>query len=137
MISSSDYFGEFANHPDATPDRKLAADVLLEKVNALLERAWADGVDEQINPATNSQISGKTYGGFRPMDCTVGAKNSSHKYGMAVDVYDPTGELDQWCFTHQAHLKELGLHMEAPQATSGWCHLTTRPPASGKVCFMP
>lgn len=36
MISILDYFGNFFDHDDATPERKEAAQIMLEKVNALL-----------------------------------------------------------------------------------------------------
>jgi hypothetical protein len=136
-ITLEDYFGQWIDHPDATADIKMAADALLMKVNTLLDMAFEGGVDLLINPATQSYVSGKAYGGFRPQDCPQGAPKSSHKAGRAVDIYDPHGVLDEWCLKNTAKLKALGLYMEHPSATVSWCHLTDRPPASGRTVFHP
>ena len=136
-ILVDDYFGPWRNHPDVTDERLNNALVLLDKVNALLEEAFLDGIDLDINPATGSYVSGKTYGGFRPQDCPQGAPQSSHKQGMAVDIYDPHNTLDEWCFKHQDRLAHHNLYMESPTATPKWLHLTTRAPKSLKRVFMP
>jgi hypothetical protein len=137
MINLADYFGKWAGHKDATDQVVDDAECFLAKVNALLDVAFADGVDSHINPATGTYISGQTLGGFRPQDCAQGAPTSSHKVGRGVDIYDPQNELDDWCHKHQDVLKRMGLHMEEPMATNRWCHLTDRAPRSNKTCFMP
>lgn len=137
MITVADYFGKWADHPDATDTVVESAEEMLSRVNSLLEVAVHDGVDLQINPATGTYISGQTLGGFRPQDCGQGAPTSSHKVGRGVDIYDPHNALDSWCYLHQDILKHLGLHMEHPDATNTWCHLTDRAPRSGNTCFFP
>lgn len=136
-ILITDYFGKWLKHPDVTDTVMDNAIHLLDKVNALLEEAFADGVDLDINPITGSYVSGNTYGGFRPQDCPQGAPQSSHKTGRAVDIHDRHNILDEWCFKHQDRLMHYDLYMEHPQATPRWCHLTTRAPASGKRVFHP
>jgi hypothetical protein len=137
MITLANYFGPWADHADATDEVKANADVLVERVNQLMDIMFADGVDFAINPATMSHISGKTYGGFRPQDCPQGSPKSSHKTGQGVDLYDPQNHIDDWCYRHQVTLEKLDLYMEAPEDTPRWCHLTTRAPKSGKRVFKP
>lgn len=132
MISLSDYFGPWLGHPDATPDRVDNAEFLLEHVNRLLS---AYGKPLPINPNTKTNISGATFGGFRPQSCPQGAPGSSHKDGEGVDVYDPDNALDDWLT--DGILAAYGLYREAPDATPGWCHLTRRAPKSGKRTFRP
>ena len=92
MITGKQYFGPWLFHEDATPQRMINAGKLLERVNGLMEELELMGVKFPINPATASEVSGKTYGGFRPQNCPQGAPNSSHKEGLAVDIYDPKNE---------------------------------------------
>ncbi len=136
MISSHEYFGA-KTHSDVQD--ALASD-LLRRVNDLIAEAVDDGAfTETIDPDTGTQISGSKGGagdgGFRLSSATTGSPNSSHKEAKAVDVYDPTGKLDSW-ITDDI-LEKHGLYREAPESTFGWCHLTTRPPHSGKRTFHP
>ena len=89
------------------------------KVNALLNRADLGDV-EMVNS------------GWRPSavnDQTANsASHSSHLTAEACDVFDPDGALDKWCLAHIADLVDLGLWVEHPGWTDGWCHLQTRPP---------
>lgn len=135
MITLEDYFGTFADHPDATPERKANAETLLDRVNALLNDAETDGLPGPINPATGSRVSGETLGGFRPQDAAQGAPKSNHKQGRAIDIFDPGNKLDAWL--DDAKLEHFDLYREAPDATRGWCHLASVPPASGRRTFRP
>ena len=135
MISIIDFFGKFLGHPDATNERIMDAEAMLEKVNALLLEAEANGVEIQTNPHTHTCVSGETYGGFRPQDCPLGAPHSSHKLGRAVDIYDPTNDLDRWIT--DARLEAHDLYRESPGSTPMWAHLSDKMPASGKRTFTP
>lgn len=135
MITIDQYFGRWNSDADATVERRRNAEAMLKKVNPALAAAEADGVKLQINRNTKSQISGNTYGGFRPQSCPQGAPHSSHKEGRGVDVYDPDGELDEWLDDEK--LEGFGLYREAPESTPGWCHLTDRAPPSGHRTFKP
>jgi hypothetical protein len=99
--------------------------------------AMDDGVNFPVNPRTGSCVSGETYGGFRPQSCPIGSPKSSHKEGMAVDIYDPKGEIDNWCMENLNRLEECGLYLEHPSKTVHWCHVSTRAPGSGRRVFMP
>jgi hypothetical protein len=137
MITLQEYFGTFWNHPDATQERKANAERLLACVERLEAMALADGVEFPDNPVTGNGISGATYGGFRPQSCTQGAPNSSHKQGLAVDRYDPSNAIDDWCAANLADLETCGIYIEAPKSTPRWSHWTVRPPASGHRIFLP
>ena len=117
-------------------EQGLNADFVLASVNALISRYTSEtGTEVPVNPKTNSQISGETNGGFRLPDCPIGAADSSHKQGQAVDVYDPFNDLDDW--VTDEILTEFGLYREHPDSTQHWCHLTTRAPHSGNRTFIP
>jgi hypothetical protein len=137
MITLAQYVGPHAQSKDWTFERQKAAMTLLDKVNALCGEMQSDGLVMQINPATRSQISGKTLGGFRPQDATQGAPNSSHKQGQGIDLFDPKDTIDAWCVANQERLANHGIYIEHPDATKGWCHMTTRAPRSGNRVFMP
>ena len=133
MITLRDYFGPWIMHRDATPDRQVAAILMLSKVNALLKDA--SRLCLMDNPVTGTMVSGLDLGGFRPQACRVGSANSSHKEGRGIDVYDPDTYLDQWIT--DAVLEAHDLYREAPTSTPGWCHLTDRPPVSKHRTFLP
>ena len=137
MITLNQYVGPHRDSPDWTPAREQAATKLLAACSALEVEMARGGVSFPDNPATHSGVSGQTFGGFRPQNCPQGAPNSSHKEGLAVDRYDPRGEIDQWCVTHQDRLAVHGIYIEAPEATPGWSHWTTRAPGSGRRVFYP
>lgn len=139
MISRKDYLGTYAGCNDITPAISANIDRLLSKVNALIAYLQQDKVNVPINMKTRSQISGELNGGFRPQDCSVGAPNSNHKQGLAVDLFDPLGKIDEWV-TNPSNLKKiqaLDLYFEDKSKTDGWCHVQIVPPRSGKRWYMP
>lgn len=136
MITVADVIGPWRNSTDLTEDRSENIADLVAAVNAFMARAQ-DAIQYPINPMTGTTVAGSRYGGFRPQDCTIGAPRSAHKEGLAVDLYDPQGQLDQWCLGHQDDLADCGLYLESPSKTPGWCHLTILAPRSGKRVFLP
>jgi hypothetical protein len=137
MISLLEYFGPWDGHADDTPARRANAERLLGRVNPMLSAAASDGVDLELNPGTNSLVSGHGLGGFRPQACGVGAPRSRHKEGSALDVYDPHRALAGWCIEHPEALLAANLYMEDPRWTPTWVHLQTEPPLSGKRVYIP
>lgn len=138
MITVEQYFG-------AKPHEqfhKIAAADLLRRVDGLCTHL---GFNKPIDPDTGSCISGSKGGagdgGFRLSDSATGAKLSSHKEAKAVDVFDPLNELDHMIDEYDepdgsnSVLEQFGLYREASPHTPGWCHLTTRPPKSGRRSF--
>ena len=116
---------------ELTPEIQANAWTTLERVNKLLEIAEAD------TGYTFSEVAS----GWRPAavnDATANAaSHSKHLTAQACDVRDPLGHLDAWCVANQETLKEIGLWMESPSKTDGWCHLQTEPPKSGNRVFLP
>lgn len=137
MITYEQYVGQWAQSPDLTYERKANAVRMLYAVTDLMTEMIAAGIVFQINPKTKSQVSGETYGGFRPQDCPIGATNSSHKVGLAVDIYDPDNKIDDWCMKHQDRLQAHGIYIEHPDSTPHWSHWTIRAPGSGHTVFYP
>lgn len=136
MITLQQYFGPWWDHPDATDERKANAERLLAVCESL-EAEMDSDVTFPDNPATGDGVSGIQYGGFRPQDCPQGAPHSSHKEGLAVDRYDPHGDIDTWCMAHQDILKAKGIYIEHPDSTPHWSHWTIHSPASGHTVFYP
>lgn len=143
MITIEQYVGPHAASPDWTPERQSNAARLLAKCEELQARMEADGVLFQINPATKSQVSGLTYGGFRPQSCPQGAPQSRHKRGKAVDIFDPDGAIDDWLMRRPKVngwpdvLVELDMAIEHPDQTRHWSHWQDGAPASGNRVFHP
>lgn len=69
------------------------------------------------------------------------AMGSSHLYGCAVDIADPTGELAKWLKNNTRKLEVCGLWMENPKYTQGkngsWVHLQSYSPKSMNRIFNP
>jgi len=62
---------------------------------------------------------------------------SQHLNAFAVDLEDTDGKLDEWCLNNLNILEKIGLWLESPDHTEGWCHLQGNPPKSKKRIFIP
>jgi hypothetical protein len=116
-----------------TDEIRTNAEVTVGRVNALLN---AFGESRAVNS------------GWRPAEinqATVGAaKRSKHMLGMACDIEDQDGRLDDYCMNNLNVLEQIGLWLEHPSATRnpnryghGWCHVQIVPPKSGRRVFYP
>lgn len=140
MITLADYIGKHEarySHLLSVDDRANGARTV-ELLNAMLVLAKAGGVSLEANPDTGSILSS----GWRPgpYNSTVpnAKRRSNHILLKAGDLYDPDGDLDEWCLVNaDSVLRDLGLWLEHPAATKGWCHLQTVPPRSGRRVFYP
>jgi len=131
------YLGPYDNE-SITPQVRAAGGMLVSMVNDVLAVAEQDGVPLFIDPDTLSHIGGSGNGGVRPPNGLVGAKNSAHKRGRAVDIYDPNRELARWVLRNIDRLKTLGIEaVENPRWTPSWLHLQDEPLASGNFVFIP
>lgn len=137
MITLAQYVGVYDKSPDWNVERQANAVKLLVSVNNFMHYLGNQGIDFPVNPATNSQVSGQTLGGFRPQNCTQGAPKSSHKEGLAVDVYDPINAIDNYIMQNQDKLVEYGIYIEAPSSTRSWSHWSIKAPGSGRHVFNP
>jgi len=139
MLTLPDYWmGRDESHEHAlTETIRFSARETVLRVNALLAMMMAAAVPLEANPRTGSLISS----GWRPPEINAGtpgaAVKSRHMTGQAADLYDPDGLLDDWCMDNQDKLADLGLWIEHPCATKGWCHVQTLPPRSGRRVFYP
>lgn len=145
MITIEQYF---AGKPHLTSHTEAAVTLLFNVGNLLAEYEQETGRKLSTCPNTGSQISGSKGGagdgGFRLQTATTGSDHSSHKEAKGVDGFDPRDELDDWLTTfdtddgrHNEVLARHDLYREHPSKTPGWCHLTTRPPGSGRRTFYP
>lgn len=141
MISLNDYWmGRDKQYPLALSTViRRNAETTVELANKLLTLAKVAGVTLETNPRTKTIVSS----GWRPPGVNAAvpgaAAKSKHMTGQAIDLYDPDGDLDDWCMSEdgQKVLADLGLWLEHPSATKGWCHVQTVPPRSGRRVFYP
>lgn len=140
MITVEDYFmGRQVLYPEYyTEEVQTNAQQLVDRVNQLLERMARNGVVPELSPSSGSPVSS----GWRPPPLnghTPGAApRSKHMSGQAIDLYDPEGVLDDWCMHYLPPMShQIGLWLEHPSATKGWCHLQCVPPRSGNPVFYP
>lgn len=138
QITIEDYWmGRDKCYPgECTSEIRKNAEHTVSLVNLLLFHAVKDGI---VPIATNKRSLVNS--GWRPATVNAAtkgaAKKSNHMLGLACDLSDPTGSLDKWCMDNLDELEAIGLWMEHPSATPGWCHLQTVPPRSGRRVFMP
>ena len=128
MITLGQYFmgrDQVYGHLLTNELKSNALDVV-EKVNQLL---LAFGESRKVNS------------GWRPPAVNAGtvgaATKSKHMACQACDLEDSDGDLDEWCMEHLDTLSQIGLWMEHPASTKGWCHVQTISPKSGKRVFYP
>lgn len=134
MISVNEYLNHWTlrygtvhvPEDELTPAMMEAAAVTVDKANQLLDRF---GQSRGINS------------GWRPVEVNKlvpgAALMSNHTRCLAVDIADPEGDLDEWCLDNQPILAEIGLFLEHPASTKGWCHVQTVAPRSGNRVFYP
>jgi len=140
MITMEQYWmGRDEKYPLAldTQTRRNAA-VTVDLANRMLVIAKTYGYTRHENPNGYGEVSS----GWRPPAvnaATPGAsRTSKHMTGQAIDIYDPDNWLDRWCLSPlHGTLGLLGLWLEHPDSTPGWCHIQTVPPASGNRVFRP
>lgn len=134
MILIGDYWmGRDKTHSaDLSPEIVHNAMDTVRRANLLLSAYLAQSLDDEDRRITS---------GWRPPSVNAAthgaAPRSKHMTGQAIDIADPDGTLDDWCFCHLDVLAECGLWMEHPSATRGWCHVQTVPPKSGNRAFYP
>ena len=143
MITLAQYWmGRDAKYPaEMTPEIRANAELLVGKVNNLLNFADEDGVAPGVDQVTGTAVSS----GWRPHavnDRTANAAmGSKHLSGLAVDLQDTKDRaLARWCLANPDALEAAGLWMERPQWTGGadpWVHLQGVPPRSGHRYYVP
>jgi len=138
MITFDQYIGKYSDSTDL--NESVCHNInnkLLPTVNRLVSFIKMSGHIFLPNPITNSIISGSGNGGFRPQNCKTGAKNSLHKRGLAIDIYDPNNYIDRYLQHNLGLLEGLEVWLELPASTYGWSHWQVLPPPSNKRIFIP
>ncbi len=105
----------------------------------------SDNIDKLLIPLNKfREIYGKPMtvsSGWRPPSINAkianAAKKSNHMLGLACDFKDLDGSLDKFCADNLDILADLGLYLEHPDSTPGWCHLQCVSPRSGNRVFKP
>ena len=140
MIELADYYlGRDLTHGHLLgSDLRHNAGITVEVANKLLVLAKTGGVRLEASPRTGGIVTS----GWRPPDVNAStpgaALRSLHMQCRAIDLFDPAGDLDDWCLDNATTvLRDLGLWLEHPAATKGWCHVQTVPPRSGRRVFYP
>lgn len=127
-ITLADYYmGRDVTHAgELTEYMRDSAEETVKRINELLD---AFGEARAVNS------------GWRPQainDATPHAsRHSLHIVCKACDLADPDGALDAFCYEHQDVLERIGLWLESPSNTDGWCHVQIVPPGSGNRVFLP
>ena len=128
MITLADYYmGRDRSHAhELSAELRINATRVVERINEFLRQAACPGV---------------VTSGWRPHAINAAVPNASprskHLSCEAIDLDDPNDELDAWCLRNLPVLESIGLWLEHPDATPGWCHLQIVPPRSGRRVFMP
>jgi hypothetical protein len=122
---------------ELTGKHRENAAITTERINKLLKELAKAGVEIEENPKTKSALTS----GWRPLKVNSATPNaaerSKHITCRAGDIYDPEGEIDEWCMKNLSRLEVLGLWMEHPSATKGYCHVQIVPPPSNNRVFYP
>ena len=133
-ITVTDYWmGRDTAYPASlTDDIKSNATETVARANLLISAYRAMTKDDEPRRVNS---------GWRPASVNAATPNaaprSKHLTAQAIDISDPEGDLDEWCMDHQEVLQTMGLWLEHPSATKGWCHVQIVPPKSGKRVFFP
>ena len=134
MITLADYFmGRDKTHAAELTDAIWRnADATVMRANVLLGTFRSLTGDTELRRVNS---------GWRPAAINAATRGaalrSKHMTGEAIDIADPEGDLDQWCLDNQEVLKGIGLWLEHPSATKGWCHVQIVPPRSLNRVFYP
>jgi uncharacterized protein YcbK (DUF882 family) len=113
---------------DVTPEISNNLNILLERMNKV-RTVWAKPMI--VTSGLRSQADQQR---INPK-----ASKSKHLIGAAVDIYDPKGELHDWCKANEELLRGIGLWLENRQGN--WQHFQILPFGSykptGTIWFNP
>jgi hypothetical protein len=139
MITLTDYFAgrDKTYAKELTANLSANAGETVKRVNLLIVKLSAAGRAVENCPVSKTPVTS----GWRPPEVNANtqgaAPRSNHMTCLACDLYDPEGIIDDWCMNNLDALKEIGLWLEHPSSTKGWCHIQIVPPHSGNRVFYP
>lgn len=131
-------YGKVQVKSTVTDEMRASATDVCRRASSLLTRyeAWCTAQDPAREVGDRPITSG-----WRPVEVNRvvpgAALYSNHTTCKAIDIADPYGDLDEWCLVNQNILDNLGLWLEHPSVTKGWCHVQNVPPRSGNRVFYP
>lgn len=135
MLTLEDYFGRMSRRDDSVPPQSTMDNAidLLNRVNPLLDEL--SFIPAAVARVVNSGWRTPTYNSTIP----GAAPKSKHLVGLAIDIADPEGDLDDYLFSKEGQelLAKYGLYLEHPLATKGWSHIQSVAPRSGNRVFIP
>ncbi len=111
---------------ELTGDVKANAIKLLFYVNKLLQDLNIN--DVEINSGWRTIADNEKAGG---------SKKSNHLRGLAIDIADKDGKIDELCKNNIDLLEKHGIYIESPDKTVGWSHMQVVEPKSGNRIFNP
>lgn len=140
MITLQDYWmGRDAQYgAELTPEIVQNAELLMQRVGALLERAAAENVAPGIDDITCTCVAS----GWRPKSVNDKTSNASatslHLKGLGIDLREAPGRaLARFCLRNLDLLAELELWMEDPRWTPTWVHFQAGAPGNNERVFIP
>lgn len=125
ILNSGGKYPEREQSDECTSAVRIAAADLAERVSRLLDHL---GVAPSISSGFRTSKANSKAGG---------SAHSAHLTGQAVDLADQRGSLCHALTSDPNLLVQFDLYMENPFYTKTWCHLQSRPIASGRRIFTP
>lgn len=120
---------------DMPEDHQANLDILLERINKV-RYEWNRPM--RVTSGYRSMEDHlRIYAAKGITDQSKIPMKSNHLKCAAVDISDPNKELQKWCVNNESKLEEIGLWMEAFEATPNWVHFQIYPPKSGNRFFKP
>lgn len=127
ILTSSGKYPDRQYHASCTQEVKDNAQILANRLNMLFGALQLTGI------TINS--------GFRTPEANAAianaAKKSNHMMGLAADLADPDGKLDELFLQNLPQLETYELYLESPDSTPTWAHLQSIAPRSGNRVFKP
>lgn len=125
-ISVMQYLMGRAKLEDLPPEHVTNINILIPKINELLERY------NRPVPMNSGYRTVEDQKRINPK-----AMKSKHMEGAAIDLGDRDHNLRYFILNNVKILEELDLYMEDPSHTATWIHLQIIPPKSKRRIFIP
>jgi hypothetical protein len=139
-VETKDMF--FHGRDGVTSEIDSNIEVIVSRANKLLDALVLAGVALETNDRGTYVASGYRSPAFNA-SVPGAAVRSNHMKGLAIDIYDPEGAIDDWLMSQRDAtgeiplLADIGLWLEHPGSTKGWCHVQCVPPGSKRRVFYP
>lgn len=123
----SKYFKDHELLPDGYNDITVIDEKLLITI---------DQIRELIGLPLTVNADGRNWCGYRPPECTVGAKKSQHRLGKAADLHCASMSAEDMRVLLRKAIAEGGFeHIGGIEKDVSWLHVDVRPRIKGKVLW--